>query len=193
MTIEMLYEILLSDKPSEYLKKYEDDLFLFIPELRKCKNFDQKSDWHIFDVYNHILNVVDNTDCNLPLRLAALFHDVGKPYVYSVDELGKGHFYNHWMISKDIFDDFARNNNINYILSSLTSKLIEYHDLNLLETDKYDLDEFLYSFDNNELDLLFNLKRSDLLAQNPKYRYYMDVIDNQERFVKNLTRSKKVL
>ena len=38
--------------------------------------------------YQHTLCVLDNTSSILQLRLAALFHDIGKPYTISIDEEG---------------------------------------------------------------------------------------------------------
>lgn len=44
-----------------------------IPELEKCKNFDQNNPYHIYDVYEHILHVVDGVPQNIYVRLAAFF------------------------------------------------------------------------------------------------------------------------
>ena len=59
MNIEELYEILVSDRPSKKLRYNEEELFELIPELAACKGFDQNSKWHPYDVYEHILHVVD--------------------------------------------------------------------------------------------------------------------------------------
>ena len=112
MTYDELIAVLLSDKPSDWIRNNEDLVFNFIPELRKCKGFDQKNEWHVYDVYEHILHVVDgvfNNDC---LRLAALFHDIGKPLSFIEDENGVGHFYGHWDKSNEIFREFAKKNNL---------------------------------------------------------------------------------
>ena len=100
MTFEELKEILVSLKPSEEIKKKEQEIFDFIPELEKSKGFNQNNPWHVYDVYEHILHVVDNVDDMFELRLAALFHDIGKPYVYKEDANGIGQFYNHWLVSE---------------------------------------------------------------------------------------------
>ena len=65
---------------------------------------EQKNIWHVYDVYEHILHVIDGVPNNITLRLAALFHDIGKPFVYKEDENGVGHFYGHWNKSKEIFE-----------------------------------------------------------------------------------------
>ncbi len=106
---EFLRDILLSGNSSEMIRSNEDEIFKIIPELSKCKNFKQSNIWHIYDVYEHILHVIDGVPRSIDLRLAALFHDIGKPYIYIDDENGIGHFYNHWNKSKEIFDSFPKN------------------------------------------------------------------------------------
>ena len=93
MDIEKLYNILLSDKPSDNILASEKEIFLLIPELENCKGFNQNNEWHIYDVYEHILHVIDNVPSNLNLRLAALFHDIGKPTSFTKDEEGSGHLW----------------------------------------------------------------------------------------------------
>ena len=181
MTIEELYEILLSDKPSYILKNREKELFYLIPELEKCKGFEQNSDWHLYDVYEHILHVIDNTSSNLVLRLAALFHDVGKPFSYIEDEKGIGHFYGHWEVSQIIFDEFASNHNIDVNIRDRVSQLIYYHDINLSKLDNDCLKKIADIFGNEGIAQLFELKRADLLAQNEKYNYILNEYEVQKK------------
>ncbi len=183
MKYEDLSRILMYDCPSAFIRNNEDKIFSLIPELKLCKNFNQNNLWHIYDVYEHILHVVDNVPLNLELRLAALFHDVGKSFVYTEDEMGVGHFYDHWNKSNDIFLAFAKRNNLNSELISVVSKLIIYHDINF---SKIDLDvekRIIEEFSKDELNMLFELKRSDLLAQNSKFYY---LFDEYERLKGNL-------
>ena len=176
MTIEELYKILLNDKPSEELKNKEKELFVLIPELRICKGFDQKNDWHIYDVYEHILHVVDYIPNDITLRLAALFHDIGKPIKYNEDEHGVGHFYGHWDESKKIFDAFSEKYNIDKELSDSVSTLIKYHDIGFDKLTSEDLDKLGIEGIKN----LFIFKRADLLAQNEKKHYILDDYNSQE-------------
>lgn len=66
-----------------------------IPELASAVGFDQHSPHHAFDIYTHICHVVEAAPRTLPLRWAALLHDVGKVSTYAPDETGRGHFYGH--------------------------------------------------------------------------------------------------
>jgi len=66
-----------------------------IPELAPTLNFDQHSPHHAFDLYTHIAHVTANVPPELPLRWAALLHDIGKIPTFSQDDGGRGHFYGH--------------------------------------------------------------------------------------------------
>ena len=77
-------KILSAPKPSEGLKLMEQTgiLELFIPELLVCRGCVQ-SDYrafHKFDVLDHLYYACDGAPAQkLEVRLAALFHDIGKP------------------------------------------------------------------------------------------------------------------
>ena len=181
MTINDLYEILLSNNPSIQIKNNEKELFKLIPELEKCKGFNQNNDWHIYDVYEHILHVVDYVDNDIILRLAALFHDIGKPLVYKEDINGVGHFYGHWTKSQDIFDLFALTHGIDDNISFMVSNLILFHDKNIGKLNDYDLNGLYKLFGYNGIELLFKLKDADLLAQNSKYHYLLNDYEEQKK------------
>ena len=179
--VKNLFNILLSDKPSELIKYHEKEILLLIPELEKSKGFNQNNEWHIYDVYEHILHVIDGVPNNLALRLAALFHDIGKPYVYKEDENKIGHFYNHWNKSNEIFLKFCNKFNIHDDLKNKVSKLIVYHDLNFSKLEQNELQKVLKLFSKEDIKLLFELKKSDLHAQANKYHYLISEYEIQEK------------
>jgi len=77
-------KLLKADRPSTGLKLMEETgvLKLFIPEFSECRNCSQSDDrgYHIFDVMDHCLYACDGAPAGkLPVRIAALFHDIGKP------------------------------------------------------------------------------------------------------------------
>lgn len=185
MSIEELNDILLSQNPSNIIIKKEKEIFTLIPELEICKGFKQNNDWHIYDVYDHILHVIDNVPVNLTLRLAALFHDIGKPHCYKEDKNGIGHFYGHWNISKEIFEKFAERNSLNKELTDLVANLIHYHDLDISRLDDIEINNLFSVFDSKEITMLYELKRADLLAQNKKYHYILNNYEQQKKLLLN--------
>ncbi len=73
-------------------------LDLIIPELREGKGVDQTRPGrhHTSDVFTHnMLSLKYCPSADPIVKLAALLHDVGKPYVASTDETGHIVFYNH--------------------------------------------------------------------------------------------------
>lgn len=71
-------------------------LEIILPSLKLCYNFNQNTPYHCYDLWEHTLHVVNLVPNDLVLRLAAIFHDIGKPFTKTVDEkTGYYHFYGH--------------------------------------------------------------------------------------------------
>jgi len=84
---EELNRILLSERPAVGMRLlYQSELLgHIIPELVAAAGFDQRSPHHDRDVFEHSLCALENTAPRLPLRLAALLHDVAKPACFSLE------------------------------------------------------------------------------------------------------------
>lgn len=66
------------------------------PELFHCIGAEQHHPCHSKDVWGHTLDVLGNLgEAPLCLKLAALFHDIGKVQTRTSDEKGTDHFYGH--------------------------------------------------------------------------------------------------
>jgi tRNA nucleotidyltransferase (CCA-adding enzyme) len=98
-----LDKILLSPLPHLGLKRiYEIGALPFtIPELIPAVGFEQNR-FHIHDVFEHTLWVLERTPPDLILRWSAIFHDIGKPHTLSVDPDGSRHFYSHETVSETL-------------------------------------------------------------------------------------------
>lgn len=77
------------------LEDYADIFAIIIPEIPAMRNFDQRNPYHKYDVWAHTIRVVEGVPPEKVIRLAALFHDVGKPATFTLDTDGIGHFYGH--------------------------------------------------------------------------------------------------
>lgn len=99
-----LDKIILSDNPARGIRLLEDLDLLdeILPEVANMVGFDQKSPHHNLDLFEHSLKVLENVPKDLPTRLAALFHDTGKPDTFFLDENGHGRFFGHQKISEDL-------------------------------------------------------------------------------------------
>ena len=77
----------------------------FIPELEEGIKCEQKGE-HIYDVYEHLLHALQHAadkNWSLEIRLAALFHDIGKPRTRRWDDTkaggkGKYTFFGHEVV-----------------------------------------------------------------------------------------------
>jgi tRNA nucleotidyltransferase (CCA-adding enzyme) len=98
-----LDKILLSPFPHLGIRKIHEigALPYTIPELIPSVGFEQNK-FHIHDVFEHTLWVLERTPQDLILRWSAIFHDIGKPHTLSVDPDGSRHFYSHETVSEDL-------------------------------------------------------------------------------------------
>ena len=135
-----------------------------IPELGKLIHFNQHNPHHIYDVYTHSAHVLANTPPDLPLRWAALLHDVGKPDTFSMDEKGIGHFYGHARRSAELADGILRGLKAPNALRERVTTLIAHHsasrDCSRQENDK-SLRRLLRKLGEETMHQLLLLDRAD--------------------------------
>lgn len=95
-----LDKILLGDYVKAGLVDLQHTTLLnyFIPELMVLSRVAQSSKFHEKNAWLHTVDVVGNSSHDLISRYAALFHDIGKPYVKTESEDGV-HFYRHEEVS----------------------------------------------------------------------------------------------
>jgi putative nucleotidyltransferase with HDIG domain len=84
--------MLTSERPRRAIELLDagELLEVILPEVAACKGVPQ-SGYHTHDVYGHTLLALDHVPGDLVLRLAALFHDVGKPSTANPDGAFPGH------------------------------------------------------------------------------------------------------
>lgn len=167
---EEITKICMSDHP-EYIKKLEEYGLLkyIIPELHLCFHTPQENPWHIYNVGDHIIEVVKNTPKDFDLRFAALFHDVGKCFCKRIGPDGIAHFYGHDKISKEkasiIFERlYFKQKDVRNAL-----RLIELHDHRLLPKTKT-VRKFIIKYKPSDeiFDKLMILQYADTMGQNPE-------------------------
>ncbi len=93
-----LSKLLLGAEPARALRLARDTgvLVHFLPEFEPAIGFEQESRWHSLTVDEHTFQVVQAAaDAGFPLRvrLAALFHDLGKPPAAWRGTDGRLHYY----------------------------------------------------------------------------------------------------
>ena len=161
-----LCKILISDNPCSGLTLLNDIgiLEIILPEIYQLVGYTPLCNNHNRDVFSHTLNVINNTNNDLILRLSALFHDVGK--LNTLKQLPNGHCY---------FPGHAEEGSImcKPILSRLkfdnttidkVSKIIYDHlvlDVNYIPTDG-EIKRLLRRVGTENIFTLFELQRADI-------------------------------
>jgi poly(A) polymerase len=91
-TADELRRMLVSGRPKLALELLDAGglLEVVLPELAACKGVPQGG-YHTHDVFGHTLLAIEKTPPDLLVRLATLFHDVGKPSTATPDGAFTGH------------------------------------------------------------------------------------------------------
>jgi len=124
--------IVMSNKPSRYLRTMHKSgiLYEIIPELSICDGVDQNAKYHKYDVLTHCLTACDNAEKDLVVRLAALFHDIGKVQTRN-ERYKKGHervtFYNHEVMGSKLVRRILRRLEFDKETVSMVSELVYNH------------------------------------------------------------------
>lgn len=89
---EELRKMLLSERPRRALELLDASglLEVLLPEVYATHGVGQGG-WHTHDVFGHTVETVEHSEADLALRLATLFHDVGKPVTATPDGAFHGH------------------------------------------------------------------------------------------------------
>ena len=182
---EEFIRILCGSFAKKALLEYRSFISEIVPEIAESFDFKQNNPYHSFDVYRHTVEVIINTPALKNLRLAAFFHDIGKPYVYSQDEKGIGHFYGHVKISTTITEEVMSRMKFDKSTSIFVRDLVKYHDRDILP-EKKSIRKFLTKKSVPFLEPLLLLKRADISGQNPELVYRLEEIDKIEALLKEI-------
>lgn len=165
-----LSKILLSDKPSRGIRLLSDLELLgkILPAIKAVEGFDQHSPHHSMDVFDHSMVVLDHTKKDLITRLAALFHDAGKPETFFLDDKGHGRFFGHEKVSADILGKSLRDLKYPKDIISRSKALIERHMDSANTYTKKSVRKLIRRLGEEDTLRLFDLQRADKLATNNK-------------------------
>jgi len=154
-------------KPSEALRFWRDwgILKIIIPELSVGVGVTQEGGWHAYDVFEHLLHTVDAAPAILDVRLAALFHDIGKPsrrrYLREDD---RAIFYGHQQTGERMTRAVMERLKFSNALTDRVCRLVRHHMFTHAETDK-GVRRFIRRVGEDILDELFMLRYADIEAQ----------------------------
>lgn len=178
---EQLEVILLSDKG---IRTLENELISIVPELIVCKSCEQNLPAHHLPVLYHIYEVVDGVKKDITLKLAALFHDIGKPYT-KVTINGIDSFKGHEIVSELLADLILQRLDFDKDIRREVSLLIKYHDFDLFPTQD-SINDITQKIGKNLVLPLLELQLSDLLAHSEqKVKEFISVRESTLKYYLN--------
>lgn len=174
------------------LKDYDYVLKDLIPELVVMDGYLQENPYHSFDVLEHTKRVVQYVEGDGYLRLAALFHDLGKPYTKSYGEDGIAHFYGHEKVSAQLTLKILEHFKVSSKVRDYIVALVLNHDAEFSSKRVIKRLVGKYGFDLVE-DLLV-LRRADILGQSVyKFHEKFAVLDKAYEYLEYLRDTKTCL
>lgn len=159
-----LRKMIVGERAGEILTACKQILAQFIPEFSHCFDFEQHSVWHCYDVFQHITKAVAVSSPDEIVRLALLFHDIGKPACFQLDEDGCGHFHGHGEISAQMADEIMTRLRFDNDTRERVVKLIRYHDVRL-ETTLKTVRRWVAKIGREDFGRFLEVRRGDILAQ----------------------------
>ena len=151
-------------------------LEIILPELTALKGVDEYEGYQHKDVFNHTLKVLDNLSLlseKLPLRLAALFHDIAKPRTKEFNP-GKGwSFHGHEEIGARMLPAIFKRLKLPLEWTRYVQKLTRLHLRPIALTEEVCTDSAyrrLLFQSGQDLEDLLKLCRSDITSGNQKRR-----------------------
>ena len=157
---EELSRFLLCAKAA-HLLAFAPVLAAAMPEIAPTIGFDQRSPHHAYDIFTHTAHVTAAVPAELPLRWAALLHDIGKPASFTTDETGRGHFYGHAKQSAEIAEGILRTLKAPTALREEVIFLISQH-MTRLEADKKLLRRRISRLGAESIQKLLALQEADM-------------------------------
>ncbi len=168
-------KLIMGEFAENILIDYADVIGVFAPCIKPCIGFDQQNKYHIYDVYTHMVKAMSYAPYDLKIRLATLFHDVGKPDCFTLDEKG-GHFKGHSEKSaekaKELFEFLKIDNDT----KNTALALIKEHQRTVLPEKKY-VKRFLAKFSYEFFDMLLEVMRADTLAHSSYAQPNLEAIE----------------
>ena len=179
VSFEFLNIVRYADKLGEFLIDYYSIFEVILPELNLIKGVEQNNKYHRFTILGHTcvaLNYYDNKDyypdCSLYVKLALLFHDLGKSEVMMVGEDGYTHFYGHQDVSERITRDICERLKFTKEIRERVCLLVKYHDCNIPVTKKA-IRRLYREIGEENTFLLMLVKECDILAHDVRLTFKM--------------------
>ncbi len=189
-----LVKLLVSPNPHFLRTAYDTGVTkVFLPELDRCMETEQRHPHHCYSVGEHILHSLNQVEADRVLRLAMLLHDIGKPDTETVDEEGITHFHRHAAVSADLAEGILKRLKFDNETIRMVHKLVLYHDYgNGILPDMTMARRAVHKIGEDAFPGLFAVKRADIMAQSEYMRQEkLDRLEEWQRLYGEVMKQKQ--
>lgn len=169
------------------LRAYRPVFEVFLPELAPMAGLDQRSPYHQYDVWEHTLHALEQTDADPELRLAVLLHDIGKPPCWSIDRTGRGHFRGHQEAGAVIAERICTRLRLSRQMTEHVTALVRFHDVSVV-CGEANVRRWLSRLGPQLYRRLLELNRADTLAHAAPAFRRLPILDQAEQDLEHILR-----
>lgn len=160
-----MVKLLTSPHPEKLKAAWETGITsVILPEFDTMMETEQNTPHHKYTVGGHTLCALTKVRADKVLRLAVLFHDMGKPAVRTTDETGKDRFVGHPEQSERTAGEILCRWRMDNDTLNKVKRLVRFHDLRPALTQK-SVRRMVYKVGEDIFPLLLEVQRADILAQ----------------------------
>ncbi|WMC91199.1 CCA tRNA nucleotidyltransferase [Kineothrix sp. MB12-C1] len=160
-----LIKLLVSEHPDDLRTCYETGITkIVLPEFDRCMETEQNNPHHSYSVGEHTLYSMKMVEADKVLRLAMLFHDMGKPETRTTDSDGIDHFYRHVPASERITKEVLHRLKFDNDTMDKVVKLVRYHDYDIPVSPR-EVRRAINKMGEDIFPGYIAVKRADILAQ----------------------------
>ena len=167
-----LVKLLTSPHPDYLRQAYDMGVTaVILPELDRCMETPQNHPHHCYTVGEHILHSLNGVPGVKDMRLAMLFHDIGKPQTIQTDRKGITHFHGHPAVSAHMAVEILQRLRCDRDTIATVRRLVEYHDYgNDVDPTPVSARRAINRIGEDIIFKLFIIKKADIWAQSQYLR-----------------------
>jgi len=199
-----LSKLLLGAEPARALRLARDTgvLVELLPEFERAIGFEQESRYHDLTVDDHTFAVVQaaaDANASLAVRLATVFHDLGKPYVAWRGPDGRLHYYakpgysqkSHEQVGAELATTALNRLRYPNTLRSRVCRIVRHHMFQIGNGDALRARRFLAKYGDDLAFELLDHKEADFRGKRTAAEAPLADIEKVDRFREMLRREQK--
>ena len=175
-------EILMSKRVCDIFMEYSKVVTAIIPELHDALDFDQKSIFQNYTLYEHLCKSVGYSSPDLALRYALLFHGAGKPDCMAENAEGYSTYYGHSERSMLIAVNAMKRLEAERDLIDEVAFLITHHDMGEL-LEEQDALELVEKYSKQDVKKILLMSAANLRAKSPDNEQKANAIKRMSHIV----------